>query len=302
MNRTTAEFLEYLTHQRKYQEATCKSYQADIDCFYAYLLTTNTLDTQVNLRTIRDFLTTELARGISKQSLKRRLSALRHYYEFLLGQGYVTTNPFMLIGAPKVGSQLPQVLFVEQIEWIIKANRKRTDELAIRDDALLELLYTSGLRVSEVTSLTMQDVDFRGRMMRIFGKGQKERLVPISESAIGIINRYLQELRPKLSQLHPLDSKSFVFLSHLGMPLTSRGIQYILHSIEKKTSIYLDLHPHKLRHSFATHLLENGADLRTIQELLGHASINTTQIYTHVTTESMAKTYMAAHPRAKRKK
>ncbi len=302
MNRTTAEFIDYLTHQRKYLLTTVDSYRRDIDLFYSFLHEKQLLDHQVNLKVIRDFLMSELQRGVGKRSLKRRIAALRHYYEFLVLNHYQTSNPFQLIVAPKIGARLPKTLFIEQIEWLLEATKKRTDELAKRDTAILELLYTSGLRVSEITKLTLQDLDLRGRMMRILGKGSKERLVPISIGSQASLSVYIEQSRPFLLTKNTLKATSFVFLSDIGAPLTNRGIQYILHAIEKKTHIYLDLHPHKLRHSFATHLLENGADLRTIQELLGHASINTTQIYTHVTTEAMQASYQAAHPRARKKK
>lgn len=302
MNRTTAEFLEYLTHQRKFSPKTVQSYQLDVARFYEYLLSVSKRDDHVDLSTIRDFLMNERQQGVGKRSLKRRLSGLRHYYEYLRDHGHVKSNPFKLISSPKAGSKLPQILFIEQIEWIIKACKERTDELALRDTALIELLYTSGLRVSEVVSLTLQDVDLRGRMMRVLGKGNKQRLVPLSHSAQASIGEYLLTLRPLLYERNAEKAKSTLFLSQMGTPLTTRGLQYILHSIEKKTHIYLNLHPHKLRHSFATHLLENGADLRTIQELLGHASIATTQVYTHVTSEAMQKAYQAAHPRASKNK
>ena len=301
MNRTTAEFLSYLTHQRKYSPATVHSYQLDIARFYDYLHQVNRRDDRVELATIRDFLMSQRQAGVGKRSLKRRIAGLRHYYEYLRDQGHVTSNPFKLISSPKAGTKLPQVLFIEQIEWIIKACRERSDQLALRDVTLLELLYTSGLRVSEITALTLQDIDLKGRMMRILGKGNKQRLVPISQATQASLSEYLSQLRPKLFEKNPDEAKSFLFLSQIGAPLTTRGVQYILHSIEKKTHIYLDLHPHKLRHSFATHLLENGADLRTIQELLGHASIATTQVYTHVSAEAMQKAYQSAHPRAKKK-
>jgi len=302
MNRTTAEFLEYLTHQRKFSPATVRSYQLDVGRFYEYLHSVNMKDDRVDLTTIRDFLMQQRQTGVGKRSLKRRLSGLRHYYEYLRDHGHVKSNPFKLISSPKAGSKLPQVLFAEQVEWIITSCKQRSDELALRDVALLELLYTSGLRVSEVVSLTLQDVDLRGRMMRVLGKGNKQRLVPLAHGVQASISEYLTTLRPLLFARSVEKAKSNVFLSNKGMPLTSRGLQFILHNIEKKTNIYLNLHPHKLRHSFATHLLENGADLRTIQELLGHASISTTQVYTHVTTEAMQKAYQSAHPRAHKKK
>jgi integrase/recombinase XerC len=302
MNRTIAEFLNYLTHERKFSPATIAAYQSDIEGFYRYLFEAQTRDDAVNLPLIRDFLMGELRRGVGKRSLRRRVAALRHYFEYLVDHEVMTNNPFRLISAPKTGIKLPKVLFPDQVASLLAANRQRTDLLSERDTAILELLASSGLRVSELCSLTLQDIDMRNRMMRILGKGGKERLVPFNPSAQASLSAYLDNLRPRLLSRHPDEAKSFVFLSKLGQPLTNRGVEFILRNVEKKTQIALDLHPHKLRHSFATNLLENGADLRTIQELLGHASINTTQIYTHVTTESLQTAYKAAHPRARRKK
>jgi len=301
VNRTTAEFLSYLQHQRRFQPATLDAYRRDVAIFYAYLFEVKVLDTDVQLRHIRDFLSNEMKRGVGKRSLKRRLAALRHYYDFLVNEGHLQFNVFSLVSAPKSGQKLPHILFQEQIVHLIEETKKRLDTLMPRDVAILELLATSGIRVSEIVSLTMQDIDIRGRMMRVFGKGQKERMVPIAPGAQAAIQTYLQKTRPSLvgQDLSKLTNR--LFLSNRGEPLTSRGLQYILKAVEHKANVFLDLHPHKLRHSFATNLLENGADLRTIQELLGHVSINTTQIYTHVTTESMVASYNAAHPRAKKK-
>lgn len=301
MNRSLAEFSEYLIHQRKFSEATNSSYISDIERFYSFLLEVDRRDDDINLPLIRDFLMEQMRQGISRRSLRRRIAALRHYYEFLIERGLASNNPFRLISAPKTGTHLPKVLYAKQVEALLDANRKRTDALMIRDQALIELLYTSGLRVSEVVKLTLQDVDLRTRMMRILGKGNKQRLVPIAQTTAATLSEYLATTRMQLHQIHSDLSKSFVFLSNRGTPITSRGIQYILSAVEKRTNIHLDLHPHKLRHTFATQLLDNGADLRMIQELLGHASINTTQIYTHVTSEAILKTYRASHPRAKKK-
>ncbi|MCK7473047.1 MAG: tyrosine-type recombinase/integrase [Rhodopseudomonas palustris] len=193
-------------------------------------------------------------------------------------------------------------MFQEQIKLLIYKTKARSDWLAPRDLAIVELLASSGLRVSEIVSLTVQDVDLKGRMLRIFGKGQKERLVPMAASAQQSLSSYMQNTRPKLASRQKVALTNVIFLSNIGRPLTTRGLQYILKAMEKKANVFLDLHPHKLRHSFATNLLENGADLRTIQELLGHASINTTQIYTHVTTESMQAAYRKPRIHERKKK
>ncbi len=210
-------------------------------------------------------------------------------------------NPFLFISSPKKEIRYPRVLYVEQINNLLKCNAARTDELALRDQCILELLYASGVRVSELVKISLKDIDIRNRHIRIFGKGSKERIVPFNKSAQAAIKNYVANSRDQLLARYSLSVQyDYLFLNSQGKPLTSRGVEYILKEIEKKTGCNYDLHPHLLRHTFATHLLENGADLRVIQELLGHESLNTTQIYTHVTEEAMKCQFLASHPRAKK--
>lgn len=206
-----------------------------------------------------------------------------------------------MISSPKGEKKLPDFLTTNEIDLLLDENKKRTDELADRDQAILELLYASGLRASELINLTLQDINMRERIIRVFGKGSKERIVPFSKTARCAIEQYMQESRPKLLTNNP-KGENHIFLNSHGEKLTYRGLEYILSEVEKKTGIYLKLHPHKLRHSFATHLLNEGADLRTIQELLGHESIGTTQIYTHVTYSEMKNTYDKSFPRARKRR
>ena len=187
-----------------------------------------------------------------------------------------------------------------KIKDILEDNKKRNDELMLRDQVILEILYYTGIRASECVSLEIQDLNFYSRIIRIVGKGNKERLVPFTIECKKTIERYLKDLRPILAS-RQLEPSNILILNNNGKKLTTRGLEYILDQIQEKTGNFLDLHPHVLRHSFATHLLENGADLRVIQELLGHESLNATQVYTHVTEEAMKKTYEAFHPRAKKK-
>lgn len=302
MNKPLSEFLSHIQIEEKYSLKTVDAYRRDIEKFYKYLLTENVLASDVDHLIIRDFLSTELANGISKRTLKRRLSALRHYFSFMTTKNYIKTNPFLLISSPKAQAALPHFLYLEQVELLLKKNAERTDELAIRDQAIIEILYASGIRAAELVSLTLQDIDFKNRIMRVFGKGRKERMVPLSRAAKTAMEKYQKDLRPALLAKHPQQTPTAVFfLNDIGEGLTTRGLEFILRNIEKKTGDDVDLHPHLLRHTFATHLLENGADLRTIQELLGHASISTTQIYTHVTQESMKAQYDMAFPRNKKK-
>lgn len=302
MNKPEREFLDYLLKQRNYSERTADSYRRDIDIFFEFLNSNDILFDQVVKQDIRDFLASEMDRGISNRSLQRRMSSLRGFYAFLVDHKYSDTNPFVLVTSPKVPIRYPTALSIQQIDVLMKKNNERTDELMIRDQSILELMYASGMRASEVVSFTPQQIDYANRVIRVFGKGRKERLVPFSRSAWNAMKLYQKELRPILLSRHSSSkSATTFFLSSKGDPLTTRGLEYILKEIEKKTGCYFGLHPHEFRHTFATHLLEGGADLRIIQELLGHESLNTTQVYTHVSKESMKIQYDSCFPRAKKK-
>lgn len=295
-------FLSYLEHERKYSLKTVESYHNDIKTFYNFVMNEGFNPLKVDSMLIRNFLSMQLIEGISKKTLKRRLSALRHFYSWLENNKYIKYNPFLTISSPKAEIRYPHALYYDQINYLLKTNSERTDQLKIRDQAILELLYASGLRGSELINITLQDIDFKNRVIRVYGKGSKERIVPFSSHAKEAIEKYYKELRPiLLMNSKNVEMTNALFINAKGKKLTLRGLEYILKSIEIKTGQDCDLHPHVLRHTFATHLLENGADLRTIQELLGHSSISTTQIYTHVSSEAMKKEYETAHPRAKKK-
>ena len=300
MNKPTRDFLNHLQEERKYSLETIDSYRRDIEKFFAFLNEEGILFDKVDAQIIRNFLSKELESGVGKRSCKRRLSSLRHFYNYLVMVKLVETNPFLFVSSPKTEKKFPHVLYKEQIEQIFKLNKQREDELMIRDEAIIELLYYSGLRVAELAHLNVQSINIKTRMVRVMGKGQKERIVPFTKECGITINNYLSTLRPVLLS-RAIKPTARLFLNSKGGELTTRGIEFILDKIEERCGQSLGLHPHILRHSFATHLLENGADLREIQELLGHASINATQIYTHVSEEAMKEVYLANFPRAKKK-
>ena len=313
MNKPEQEFLDHLLNVRKYSEKTVNSYQEDIDLFCDFIFKEGVLMEEVDLICIRNFLTEELNRGVSKRSCKRRLSSLKHFYKYMVNVGYIKDNPFIFISAPKTETKYPHALYKEQILEMFKRNEERTDELKDRDQAILYLLYYSGIRAQELVTLNLQSVSMRERNIRVLGKGNKERIVPFSIDCQKVLKRYIDGYRQTLlikylnNQKKKLPSErddslfSPLFFNAKGERLTTRGLEYILDAIEEKIGLYVGLHPHILRHSFATHLLENGADLRIIQELLGHESINATQVYTHVTEEAMKETYLNTFPRAKKK-
>ena len=313
MNKPEQQFLDYLSFERQYSKKTVDSYQEDIDIFCDYLYRECTLMEDVDVLTIRNFLTNELNRGVGKRSCKRRLASLKHFYKYMVNVGYINDNPFLLMKAPKTETKYPHALYKEQIEELFKRNAERTDSLKNRDQAILYLLYYSGVRAFELVGLDIQNVYLRERVIRVLGKGNKERIIPFSEDCKKELKSYIDNERKKHVDLYPIWQKKQegkgktvvarapLFFNAQGGPLTTRGLEYILDSIQEKTGLFVGLHPHILRHSFATHLLENGADLRVIQELLGHESINATQVYTHVTEEAMKDAYKNYFPRAKKK-
>ena len=237
--------------------------------------------------------------------------------------GYIHDNPFVLMKAPKTETKYPHGLYKEQIQELFKRNAERTDNLKNRDQAILYLLYYSGIRAFELVELKISSVFLGERVVRVLGKGNKERIVPFSSECQKVLKQYIVKDRMEfadkfedwrtnhkfeyhdwLEKHHKKESDYLIpplFFNANGRPLSTRGLEYILDSIQEKTGLFVGLHPHILRHSFATHLLENGADLRVIQELLGHESINATQVYTHVTEEAMKDTYENFFPRAKKK-
>ena len=313
MNKPEQEFLNHLVNDLNYSLKTAKSYQEDIDLFCEYLFKEGTLMENVDTLTIRNFLTEELARGVSKRSCKRRLCSLRHFYKYMVNVGYISDNPFLLTSSPKTEIKYPHALYKEQVQELFKRNSERTDNLKNRDQAILYLLYYSGIRAQELVTLDIQNVSLKERVIRVLGKGNKERIVPFSNECQKVLKKYIDEDRKNLVESYfvwqkkqeakgkTVVARAPLFFNAQGGPLTTRGLEYILDSIQEKTGLFVGLHPHILRHSFATHLLENGADLRVIQELLGHESINATQVYTHVTEEAMKDTYENFFPRAKKK-
>ena len=296
------DFLTYLEKERRFSLHTVESYKEDVSFFVGFLSDNKKSVKEVDVALIRGYLLELTNSGLSKSTIKRNIAALKHFYKFLFLRNYISNEPFELITSPKQEEKLPDFLSDDEIVQLLEANRRRTDELSSRDQAILELMFASGLRASEVVNLTLQSLYLRERIIRVFGKGKKERIVPFTNSCRECLEEYLNVTRRKLLDKNVNRSKeNHVFLNSRGEKLTNRGLEYIMEEIEKKTGCYMKLHPHKLRHSFATSLLSKGADLRTIQEFMGHESIGTTQVYTHVTYYEMKSVYDKAFPRAKKK-
>lgn len=226
-------------------------------------------------------------------TIARKLSSLRSFFRYLNEYMGVLNNPFLQVSLPKQGKRIPEFLFEDEMDAFLESIDLQSDD-GVRDRALFELMYACGLRVSEISSLTFANLYLDENYVRIIGKGSKERIVPFYDECGEYLIRYIEAVRPMWADAN----NPYVFVNQRGNQLTSRGIQYILDKQSKDAGMHQHLHPHMFRHSFATHLLDNGADLRVVQELLGHSSLSTTQIYVHVSKERLKDSYMKAHPRA----
>ena len=234
-------------------------------------------------------------RNYAATTMARKVAAARSFFNFMMTEGNMKDNPSQNVGSPKVGRALPKPISISQVRRLLEEPTKESKPEAKRDTAILHLLYASGMRVSELVSLNLNDIDIGGGFVRCFGKGHKERLIPIAPRAARVVDEYVKEARPRL--VHSQDEPS-LFVNARGERLTRQGLWQILKEYAKSAELE-GITPHTLRHSFATHMLSGGADLRSVQELLGHANISTTQVYTHLTTEHIRRTYEKAHPRAK---
>jgi integrase/recombinase XerC len=288
-------FLKHLATERRLSSHTDINYKRDLKRFIAFcdrsaLAEWKAIDSQH----VRSFAAQEFRSGQAPRTIQRRLSALRTFFNYLLREGVLRANPAREVQAPKAGKRLPQTIDVDQMTRLLAF---RTDaQLEVRDKAIMELFYSSGLRLSELVGLNLTDIDLRDRTVRVTGKGNKMRIVPVGRFAADAIGRWLRE-RVALSGLQ----EESLFVSHAGTRLTPRAVQLRIKGWAVRQGLPIHVHPHMFRHSFATHLLESSQDLRGVQELLGHANISTTQIYTHLDFQHLAKIYDATHPRAKRK-
>ncbi|MFZ3576596.1 tyrosine recombinase XerC [Virgibacillus sp. DJP39] len=290
-------FMEYLQIEKNASPYTVKYYLNDLETYHRFLKSEAIKNlSEVDQRTVRVLLNSLYERKLSRRTVSRLISSLRSFYRFLERENKVTNNPFLQITLPKATKPIPGFLYREELEKLFEVN-DMNDPLGQRNQALLETFYATGIRVSECEGLSIQDIDYTIGTMLILGKGRKERYVPFGRFAEIALETYMNEGRKTLLKKSnaPTDA---VFLNSKGTPLTARGMRLILNKMVEKASLTIHVHPHKLRHTFATHMLDEGADLRTVQELLGHESLSSTQIYTHVTKNQLRNVYMKAHPRA----
>ncbi|MDR7248539.1 site-specific tyrosine recombinase XerD [Bacillus pumilus] len=296
MNDQLSDFIHFMTVERGLSENTIVSYKRDLQNYLSFLMTHEQLTDikDVTRLHIIHYLKKLKEEGKSSKTSVRHLSSIRSFHQFLLREKVTTDDPSWNIETQKTERKLPKVLSIGEVEKLLDTPNQHTP-FDYRDKAMLELLYATGIRVSEMLDLTLADVHLTMGFIRCFGKGRKERIVPIGEAAASAIEEYLEKGRSKLLKKQPADA---LFLNHHGKKMSRQGFWKNLKKRALEAGIQKELTPHTLRHSFATHLLENGADLRAVQEMLGHADISTTQIYTHVTKTRLKDVYHKFHPRA----
>lgn len=290
-----ARFLLVLRAERQASPHTLRAYRRDLSEFFEFLHRVHPGVTLAGCSRLllRDFLAGLRQRPLCRATIVRKTAALRSFLKYAVREGYLSTNPWMGLPLPKQERRIPEVLSEQETQTLVEQPRGNASPLAHRDQAVLELLYSSGLRVHELVQLNSGDVDLWGGVVRVFGKGRKERLVPLGEPAIQALRRYLQE-----RGVGGGERAIPLFVNRWGGRLSERGARNVVGRWVQRTPITKRVSPHTLRHSFATHLLDRGCDLRSVQEMLGHQSLATTQVYTHVTTERLRRIYQQSHPRA----
>jgi tyrosine recombinase XerC len=289
MEKYIEKFIRYLDIEKNYSKHTILNYRLDLEDFKKFL--GDTPLEKIDYLDLRKYLAVLKEKSLGTRSVGRRLSALRSFFKFLTRDGYLKANPILILSSPKIEKHLPSFMTEEEVAKLIEAAfaRDEKDERGLRDRAILETFYSTGIRISELVGMNLSEIDFIGGIVKVMGKGKKERLVPIGDTATRAIRKYLEKRKKQNEAL---------FLNKSGKRITTRGVRNIVRKYINLAGIKQGVSAHTFRHSFATHLLNRGADLRTVQELLGHANLSTTQIYTHLTTEKLKSVYDKAHPRA----
>ena len=296
MKREINSFIDYLKKQKNYSDYTINNYYKDLIDYSLFLDNNNLQFDKMDYKKCVDYLRYLDTKNLKRTSISRKLSSLRTFYKYLVLNNKSDNNPFMLVSSPKKEKRIPKFINYENIEEIFKMPDINT-EVGQRERVILEILYSSGVRVSELVSIKLKDIDFSEKTIVITGKGNKERMVSFGDYAKEAIELYIKDGRKKL--LGEIDSE-YLIVGHNKENLTTRRVEQIIDDIIKHTSIKLNITPHVFRHTFATHLLDQGCDLIVVQELLGHASLSSTEIYTHVSNEQIRNVYLNAHPRSKR--
>lgn len=298
------QFLVHIGIERGLAKATVSAYESDLNKYVAWLQTHGiTKPDDIAKQDVEDYIATLDADGESARSKARRLASIHEFHRFALAQHAVSADVAASVKAPKGASVLPDVLSVDEVSRLLDAAAVggSTDPVVLRDKALLEFMYATGCRVSEAVGTNMDDIDLDEKVVRLMGKGSKQRLVPLGSFACKAVTAYLNAGREELEHRSTVKvpERRALFLNKRGRRISRQSVWEVVKTAGERASITKPLHPHTLRHSFATHLIQGGADVRTVQELLGHASVTTTQIYTHVSPEALIETYLTAHPRAR---
>lgn len=295
MNNYVQSFLDYLKIERGLSKNTIQSYEDDLQAYCSFLSAAGIQNIlSANSEVLSKFMFHEKDRKLSAATIARRISCIKTLYKFFTREGFIKENVTELIQSPKLWKRIPDVLNAEEVKRIIEGPDLHKKQ-GLRDRAILEMMYAAGLRVSETADLLVNNLNLEVGFIRVKGKGSKERIVPVGNKAIHFIQRYLQEVRPLLLKKK---ESPYVFLNKSGARLSRQSIWKMIAAVVRQVGIRKLVTPHTLRHSFATHLLEGGADLRSVQEMLGHADISTTQIYTHVNKKKLVEVYQKYHPRA----
>lgn len=296
MEKEINKFIEYLKYQRNYSDFTCNNYKKDLNEYNSFILNNKINYKNMDYNDAKEYVIYLNKKNDAKSTISRKLSSLRTFYKYLVLNNKVESNPFLLVSSPKKEKRIPKFINYNNMEEILNVPNIKTKE-GQRERVILEVLYASGVRVSELVNIKLKDIDFSNKNILIFGKGSKERLVSFGDYALEYINLYLKEGRNLL-----LDGvkSDYLIVGKKSEKLTTRRVEQIIDDIIKRTSIKLNITPHMFRHTFATHLLDNGCDLLVVQELLGHASLSSTEIYTHVSNEHLREVYLKCHPRNKK--
>ena len=290
-------FIDYLKIQKNYSSYTLLNYEKDIIEYNVFLNDNNYNYDNMDYKKCTSYLLFLDEKKLKKTSISRRLSSLRTFYKFLVLNNYVDNNPFLLVSSPKKEKRMPKFINYAGIEEIFNIPNIKTKE-GQRERVILEILYGSGIRVSEIVNIKIKDIDINNKTILIFGKGSKERIVSFGDPALDSINMYINDSR---KQYLGNNESEYLIVGKNEEKLTTRRIEQIIDNLIKKTSIKMNITPHMFRHTFATHLLDNGSDLLAVQELLGHESLSSTEIYTHISNEHLRDVYMKCHPRNKEK-
>lgn len=289
-------FLDYLKYEKKYSLLTIKNYERDINYFLYFLKDKKIFKiTNVEYQDIRDYLVNLHNHQYSKKTISRYISSLRTFFKYLYMEGIIKNNPMLLVLNPKLDKKLPNFLYTKDLENLLTIPTSN-NIYEIRDSLILELLYSTGIRVSELVNIKLKNINFNDKQIKIMGKGSKERYVMYGDICQNKLNKYLKNSRDILN----VNQSEYLILNKNGEKITTRSIELLVKKYQKLADVKVNVTPHTLRHTFATHMLEGGADLKSVQELMGHESLSSTQVYTHITSERLRNVYLHTHPRAKK--